>query len=61
MAIEVMPEDKQLLQKRLESGTFATPEEVIDRELESLQADEDWLRENLGLHPRQDRASLQSV
>lgn len=60
MKIKVMPEDEQLLQKRLESGTFATPEEVIDRALESLQVDEDWLRENLAsIHDKIERAFSQ--
>lgn len=46
MTIKVRPEDEQLIQKRLKSGAFATPEEVIHWALESLQADEDWQHKN---------------
>jgi antitoxin ParD1/3/4 len=57
MTIKLRPEDEQLIQKRLESGAFATPEEVIHRALESLQADEDWLHENrAAIHDKIERA-----
>ena len=57
MTIKVTPEDEQLIQKSLESGAFATPEEVIHRALESLQADEEWLRSNRAvIHDKIERA-----
>ena len=57
MTIKVRPEDEQLIQERLESGAFATPEEVIHRALESLQADEEWLRSNRAvIHDKIERA-----
>ncbi|MBZ5608485.1 MAG: hypothetical protein LAP38_09520 [Acidobacteriia bacterium] len=46
MNINLTPEDKKLIEKRLQSGTFAGAEEVIHRALESLEAEEDWLQEN---------------
>lgn len=50
----------KLLQKHLESGAFATPEEVIHPALESLQADEDWLGENrAAIHDKIERAFSQ--
>jgi len=60
MTIKVRPEDEQLIQERLESGAFATPEEVIHRALESLQADEEWLRSNRAMiHDKIERAFAQ--
>ena len=46
MTIELKPEMEALVQKRLETGAFATPEEVIERALEFLSAEEDWLADN---------------
>jgi antitoxin ParD1/3/4 len=46
MIIELKPEDELLVQRRLESGAYASIEEVIHRALESLHADEIWLQEN---------------
>ena len=45
MTIELKPETEAFIQKRVESGAFATPEEVIERALELLSV-EDWLSEN---------------
>lgn len=46
MTIDLAPEDEQRIQKRLQSGVFANAAEVIHRALESLDAEEEWLREN---------------
>ncbi len=46
MTINLRPEDERLIQKQLQSGVFASAEEVIHRALESLEADENWLQEN---------------
>ena len=46
MTIELNPEMEALIQKRLKTGAFASPEEVIERALEFLNAEEDWLAEN---------------
>ena|SRR5260370_29045317 len=48
MIIELKPEDELLIQKRLQSGAFASPQEIIHCALESLDADEAWLQENKG-------------
>jgi len=45
MIIELKPEDEQLIQERLQSGAFASVEDVIHRALKSLEADEFWLKE----------------
>ena len=46
MHIDLTPEDEKLIEKRLQSGVFASAEEVIHRALESLDAEEDWIQEN---------------
>jgi Arc/MetJ-type ribon-helix-helix transcriptional regulator len=45
MTVELKPEIEALIQKRLESGAFASPEEVIKRALELFDQHE-WLAEN---------------
>ncbi len=44
--MELKPETEALIQKRLQSGVFSSPEQVIERALEFLSAEEDWLAEN---------------
>ena len=46
MTIELKPEAEAIVRKRLKSGVFASPEEVIERALEFLAVEEDWLAEN---------------
>lgn len=46
MTLELKPEIEALIQKRLQSGAFSTAEEVIERALEYLSAEEDWLADN---------------
>lgn len=45
MTIELGPATEALIRKRLETGAFASPEEVIERALEVL-SQQDWLAEN---------------
>jgi antitoxin ParD1/3/4 len=45
MTVELRPETEALIRKRLETGAFASPEEVIERALELL-SQQDWLAEN---------------
>ena len=45
MTIKLSPEDEALV-RRLMSGRYSTPEEVVHSALEGLAADEDWLIEN---------------
>jgi putative addiction module CopG family antidote len=46
MTINLEPEDEKLIEKRLRSGLFGSPREVIRRALESLDAEESWLHAN---------------
>lgn len=46
MTVELRPEIEALIQKRLQSGAFSSAEEVIERALEFLSAEEDWLADN---------------
>ena len=43
MTVELKPEIEALIQKQLQTGAFSSAEEVIERALEFLSADEDWL------------------
>jgi antitoxin ParD1/3/4 len=49
MTIELKPEDEQLIQRRLQSGGFATVQEVIHHALQVQDAEEAWLE----LHRRE--------
>ena len=53
--MEIKPELAALIQDRLQSGAYSTPEEVIERALEFLSAEEDWLAGN----PREIAAQIQ--
>jgi antitoxin ParD1/3/4 len=46
MTVELKPETEALIHKRIESGAFSSPAEVIERALEFLNVEEDWLAEN---------------
>jgi putative addiction module CopG family antidote len=46
MTVELKPEIEALIQKRLQSGAFSSAEEVIERAIEFLSAEEDWLADN---------------
>ena len=46
MTLELKPELEALIQKRLQSGAFSSAEEVIERALEFLSTEEDWLADN---------------
>jgi len=46
MTIELKPELEALIQRRVASGAFANPEEVIERALEFLSTEEAWLAAN---------------
>jgi Arc/MetJ-type ribon-helix-helix transcriptional regulator len=43
MTTELKPEIEAIIQKQLQSGMYSKPEEVIERALEFLAAEEDWL------------------
>jgi Arc/MetJ-type ribon-helix-helix transcriptional regulator len=46
MTLELKPEIEALIQERLQSGAFATAEELIQHALELLSAEENWLTDN---------------
>jgi len=46
MTIKLKPEDEELIQKRLQSGAFTSAEEVVHYALESLDAEDEWVRQN---------------
>lgn len=46
MTVELTPEIEALIQKRLQSGAFSSAEEVIERALEFLSVEEEWLNDN---------------
>jgi Arc/MetJ-type ribon-helix-helix transcriptional regulator len=46
MTLDLKPELEALIRKRLATGEFSSPEEVVQYALESLGADEDWLADN---------------
>ncbi|HXB70990.1 MAG TPA: hypothetical protein VNY05_22335 [Candidatus Acidoferrales bacterium] len=46
MTVELKPEIEALIQEQLRSGAYAKPEDVIERALEFLAAEEDWLAAN---------------
>ena len=46
MTITLTPHAEELLQKRLEGGGFSDAGEVIQRALESLEAEESWFEAN---------------
>lgn len=46
MTIELKPESEAIIERQLRSGAFANPGEVVERALEFLAVEEDWLAEN---------------
>jgi antitoxin ParD1/3/4 len=46
MTVELKPEIEALIQKRLQTGAFSSAEEVIERALEFLSVEEEWLADN---------------
>ena len=46
MTIQLTPEDEELIQKRLDSGSFRNVSEVIHDALASQDAEAHWLAEN---------------
>jgi Arc/MetJ-type ribon-helix-helix transcriptional regulator len=46
VTIQLKPETEALIEKRLLSGAFSSPEEVIERALAILSEEEEWFAEN---------------
>ena len=57
MQLNVPPDLEALVQKRLATGAFASPEEVFRRAMEVLEAEESWSEEErLALDAKIDNA-----
>ena len=54
MNVDLEPEDDQLIQKRLRSGSFESAQEVIHRALQAQDAEEAWLE----LHEKEVREKI---
>ena len=46
MTITLKPEDEELIRRQLLDGAFQNAEEIVHGALESLDAQDSWLREN---------------
>jgi Arc/MetJ-type ribon-helix-helix transcriptional regulator len=46
MTIELKPETAAIIQSQLQKGAFANPEEIVERALEFLALEEDWLADS---------------
>ncbi len=46
MTVQLSPKMEALIRERIESGAFATPEEVVESALESWNHEDDWMSEN---------------
>ncbi|MGA2186490.1 MAG: type II toxin-antitoxin system ParD family antitoxin [Bryobacteraceae bacterium] len=46
MTITLRPEHEELIARAIRSGAYQNPEEVIERALEMLRNDDEWLRDN---------------
>jgi len=46
MTVELSPKMEALIRERIESGAFATPEEVVESALESWNHEDDWMSQN---------------
>jgi len=55
MNVDLKPEDEQLIQKRLRSGSFEDVQEVIHRALQAQDAEEAWLE----LHQKEVRERIE--
>ncbi len=46
MAITLTPEQEKLVAQAVETGAYRSPDDVIDRALEALRSQDEWLLEN---------------
>jgi antitoxin ParD1/3/4 len=46
MTIELKPETAAIIRSQLQKGAFANPEEIVERALEFLALEEDWLADS---------------
>jgi Arc/MetJ-type ribon-helix-helix transcriptional regulator len=48
MTVELKPSVEALVERRIRSGAYSSPEEVIEHALEVLDAEEEWLSDEIG-------------
>lgn len=46
MTITLRPEHEHLIAQAIQSGAYQTPDQVIERALEMLRSEDDWLHED---------------
>ena len=46
MSINLRPEYEKVIAQALQSGAYENPDQVIDRALELLRAEDEWLRDH---------------
>ena len=46
MTITRGPEEEKAIQRAIQSGAYQNPNEVIERALEVLRSEDEWLKEN---------------
>lgn len=57
MTITLRPEQEQLIAQAIGTGAYHNPDEVIERALEALLSEEEWLLENRdAIHQKIERA-----
>ena len=60
MAITLQPEHEKSIMDAIESGTYHNPDQVIERALEVLRSEDEWLWENKDeINQKIDRATAQ--
>ena len=60
MTITLRPEHERAIAEAIQSGAYQNPDEVIERALEALRSQDDWLFENrTAIREKIDRAMAQ--
>ena len=60
MTITLGPEEERAIQRAIQSGAYQNPNEVIERALEVLRSEDEWLKENKdAVNEKIDRAITQ--
>ena len=60
MTITLRPEQEKAIAQALQSGAYQNPDEVIERALEVLRSEDEWLKENKdAINEKIDRAIAQ--
>jgi antitoxin ParD1/3/4 len=48
MTITLRPEQEKVIEQAIQSGAYQDPAEVIERALEMLRSEDEWLKEDKG-------------